>query len=63
MATTSYYLYVVAGLLLVGAFAAHVIHSTLLASGRRLAAALAPARSPASGRAAGRSPCRSPVAA
>jgi cytochrome c-type biogenesis protein CcsB len=38
MATASYYLYVVAGLLLVGAFAAHVAHTTLLATGRRLAA-------------------------
>jgi len=47
MASTSYYLYVVAGLLLVGAFAAHVVHATLLAGGRRLATALAPARSPA----------------
>ena len=33
MATASYYLYVVAGLLLVGAFAAHVAHTTLLALG------------------------------
>ena len=47
MATASYYLYVVAGLLLVGAFAAHVAHATLLAGGRRLAVALAPRRSPA----------------
>ena len=47
MATASYYLYVVAGLLLAGAFAAHVAHATLLATGRRLAAALAPARAPA----------------
>ena len=38
MATLSLYLYVVAGLLLVGAFAAHVAHVTLLAGGRRLAA-------------------------
>ncbi len=38
MATLSFYLYVVAGLLLVGAFAAHVVHITLLAGGRRLAA-------------------------
>jgi cytochrome c-type biogenesis protein CcsB len=45
MASASYYLYVVAGLLLVGAFASHVVHATLLASGRRLAAALAPRRS------------------
>jgi cytochrome c-type biogenesis protein CcsB len=42
MATASHYLYVVAGLLLVGAFAAHVAHATLLAAGRRLATALAP---------------------
>ncbi len=47
MATASYYLYVVAALLLVGAFAAHVAHATLLASGRRLAIALAPRTSPA----------------
>ncbi len=47
MATASYYLYVVAALLLVGAFAAHVAHATLLATGRRLAIALAPRRSPA----------------
>jgi len=47
MATASYYLYVVAGLLLVGAFAAHVVHATLLATGRRLAVSLAPGRSPA----------------
>lgn len=37
MATASYYLYVVAGLLLVGAFSAHVAHTTLLALGRRVA--------------------------
>ena len=37
MATASYYLYVVAGLLLVGGFAAHVAHTTLLALGRRVA--------------------------
>ena len=42
MATASFYLYVVAGLLLAGAFAAHVAHATLLATGRRLAAAFAP---------------------
>ena len=47
MATASYYLYVAAGLLLVGAFAAHVGHATLLATGHRLAAALAPGRAPA----------------
>ena len=47
MATASYYLYVVAGLLLGGAFAAHVAHATLLAAGRRLAGALAPRPSPA----------------
>jgi cytochrome c-type biogenesis protein CcsB len=47
MATGSHYLYVVAGLLLVGAFAAHVAHTTLLAAGRSLAAALAPRPSPA----------------
>ena len=47
MATASHYLYVVAGLLLVGAFAAHVAHTTLLAAGRSLAAALAPRPSPA----------------
>ena len=47
MATASHYLYVVAGLLLVGAFATHVAHATLLAVGRRMAAALAPRRSPA----------------
>jgi len=42
VATGSYYLYVVAGILLAGAFAAHVAHTALLASGRRLAATLAP---------------------
>ena len=47
MATGSYYLYVVAGILLAGAFAAHVAHTALLASGRRLAAALAPRSVPA----------------
>ncbi len=47
MASASYYLYVVAGLLLVGAFAGHVAHATLLATGRRLAAALAPRHAPA----------------
>jgi cytochrome c-type biogenesis protein CcsB len=47
VATASYYLYVVGGLLLVGAFAAHVGHATLLATGRRLAASLAPGRAPA----------------
>ena len=47
MATGSYYLYVVAGILLVGAFAAHVAHTVLLASGRRLVAALAPRSMPA----------------
>ena len=47
MATGSYYLYVVAGILLAGAFAAHVAHTALLASGRRLAAALAPRGVPA----------------
>jgi cytochrome c-type biogenesis protein CcsB len=47
MATASHYLYVVAGLLLVGAFAAHVVHTTLLAAGRSLAVALAPRPSPA----------------
>ena len=47
MATASHYLYVVAALLLVGAFAAHVAHTTLLAAGRSLAAALAPRPSPA----------------
>lgn len=47
MANASHYLYVVAGLLLVGAFAAHVAHTTLLAAGRSLAAALAPRPSPA----------------
>ncbi len=40
MASGSYYLYVVGGLLLVGAFAAHLAHVTLLANGRRLAVAL-----------------------
>ncbi len=47
MATGSYYLYVVAGILLAGAFAAHVAHTALLASGHRLAAALAPRSVPA----------------
>jgi cytochrome c-type biogenesis protein CcsB len=47
MATVSHYLYVAAGLLLVGGFAAHVAHTTLLAAGRTLAAALAPRPSPA----------------
>ncbi len=46
MATGSFYLYVVAGLLLAGAFAAHVAHTVLLANGRRLAAALAPRNVP-----------------
>jgi len=46
MATASHYLYVVAGLLLVGAFAAHVAHTTLLAAGRSLAATLVPRPSP-----------------
>ncbi len=46
MATASYYLYVVAGILLVGAFAAHVAHTTLLATGRRAGAAIG-ARAPA----------------
>ena len=47
MATASYYLYVVAGILLVGTFALHVAHATLLATGHRLAAALSTARTPA----------------
>ncbi len=47
MAIASYYLYVVAGLLLAGAFGAHVVHATLLASGRRLAVALGSAQAPA----------------
>ena len=47
MATASHYLYVVAALLLVGAFAAHVAHTTLLAAGRSITAALAPRPSPA----------------
>ncbi|HEX8938771.1 MAG TPA: cytochrome c biogenesis protein CcsA [Candidatus Limnocylindrales bacterium] len=47
MATGSYYLYVVAGLLLAFAFVGHVAHSVLLANGRRLAAVLAPRRQPA----------------
>jgi cytochrome c-type biogenesis protein CcsB len=47
MATGSYYLYVVAGIVLVGAFAAHVAHTVLLASGRGLALALVPRRAPA----------------
>jgi cytochrome c-type biogenesis protein CcsB len=47
MATASHYLYVVATLLLVGAFAAHVAHTTLLAAGRSITAALAPRPSPA----------------
>lgn len=49
MATASHYLYVVAGLLLVGAFAAHVAHAALLAAGRRLVAAPASRPSPAFG--------------
>ena len=53
MATGSYYLYVVAGILLAGAFAAHVAHTVLLASGRRLAAILAPRAMPAFGGAVG----------
>jgi cytochrome c-type biogenesis protein CcsB len=44
MATASYYLYVVAGLLLIGALAAHVAHAVLLAGGRRAAVSLAPRR-------------------
>jgi cytochrome c-type biogenesis protein CcsB len=47
MATASFYLYVIAGLLLTGAFATHVAHTVLLAAGRRLAAAFAPRREPA----------------
>jgi cytochrome c-type biogenesis protein CcsB len=47
MATASHYLYVVAGLLLVGAFASHVAHGTLLAAGRRLAGALTARPTPA----------------
>ncbi len=53
MATASHYLYVVAGLLLAGAFAAHVAHATLLAAGRRLTALLAPQPAPAFGGAVG----------
>lgn len=53
MATASYYLYVVALLLLGGAFAAHVAHATLLATGRRLAAVLAPRRAAFAGAAGG----------
>ncbi len=53
MATGSYYLYVVAGILLAGAFAAHVAHTVLLADGRRLAAILAPRPMPAFGGAVG----------
>jgi len=44
MASISYYLYVIAGILLTGAFAAHVAHATLLAAGRRTLAALEPVR-------------------
>ncbi len=47
MATGSYYLYVAAGLLLLFSFVGHVIHTVLLANGRRLAAVLAPGRQPA----------------
>jgi cytochrome c-type biogenesis protein CcsB len=47
MATASFYLYVVAGLLLVGSFAAHVAHTTLLATGRRAVAAIGARRTPA----------------
>jgi len=47
MATASHYLYVVAGLLLAGAFAAHVVHATLLATGRSLATAVGRRQSPA----------------
>jgi cytochrome c-type biogenesis protein CcsB len=39
MATASYYLYVVAGLLIVGAFGAHAVHTALLAAGRQVAVA------------------------
>ena len=46
MADGSLILYTVAGILLVLAFGAHVIHAVLLAQGRRIAAALAP-RQPA----------------
>jgi len=46
MASASFDLYVVAGLLLGGAFAGHVAHTVLLATGRRLAAAFAPRREP-----------------
>ena len=47
MATASFYLYVIAGLLLVGAFAGHVAHAVLLAAGRRLAGPFARRREPA----------------
>jgi len=40
VATASHYLYIVAGLLLVGAFVAHVAHAMLLAVGRGLVATL-----------------------
>ncbi|HSW41843.1 MAG TPA: cytochrome c biogenesis protein CcsA [Patescibacteria group bacterium] len=49
MATASHYLYVVAGLLLVGGFAAHVAHAALLAAGRGLVAAPASRPTPAFG--------------
>jgi cytochrome c-type biogenesis protein CcsB len=44
MATASWYLYVAAGFLLGGAFVAHVLHTALLAAGRR---AIVPLRAPA----------------
>jgi cytochrome c-type biogenesis protein CcsB len=47
VATGSYYLYVVAGIVLVGAFAAHLANTVLLASGRRLVAPLTPRGMPA----------------
>ncbi len=47
MATGAFYLYVAGGILLSLGFAAHVVHAVLLASGRRLAAALGQGRRPA----------------
>ena len=47
MASGSLIFYTAAGILLVLTFGAHVVHSVLLAHGRRLAAAFSPARQPA----------------
>jgi cytochrome c-type biogenesis protein CcsB len=43
MGTASFYLYVAASLLIVGAFGAHALHTALLAAGRRVRISAAPA--------------------